>query len=246
MARDTRPSRFCTKCGKESTNLRVCPHCFTPYPEGVPGARPSGTMPRRSTGSMRAIEEPMSGPSASGPSRRPTGAVPASPEGPTYGRRSTGAIRLTPPDQVEGSRGALAPILDALRRQSWVVRISAVGIAVLLVVLNRGSSEEAGAAAVAPVVPSTLTATPAERDEALRLIARTRDSALIETQVDEVMVSYSAAVFPLDAASQRQLVTAFARADEIAEGRKRRIYFYNPSGRVFAQSDGVTGLTVKP
>jgi len=247
MPRDTRPTTYCTKCGKESNNLRVCPHCFTPYPEGGPASRASGAMPRRSTGSMRAIEESGSGPSASGPSaRRPTGAVPVSPENPAYGRRATGAIRLTPADQVEGSHGALAPILDFLRRQTPLVLISAVGIGVLLLVLTFGTSEDETAEAVAPVVPSTLTATPAEREEALRLIARTRDSALVETQADEVMVSYSAAVFPLDAAKQRQLVEAFARADEIVEGRKRRIYFYNPSGRVFAQSDGVTGLTLKP
>lgn len=246
MPRDTRAVRYCTKCGKESNNLRVCPHCFTPYPEGAPGARPSGPLPRRSTGSVRAVEEPTSGPSVPGAARRPTGATSVPPEGPAYGRRSTGAIRLTPADQVEGSRGALAPVLDVVRRQSTLVLISALGIAVLLIVLSGGSPEDEGAAAVAPVVPSTLTATPAERDEALRLLARTRDSALVETQADEVMVSYSAAVFPLDSVRQRQLVAAFARADEIVEGRKRRIYFYNPSGRVFAQSDGVTGLTIKP
>ena len=241
MARPT-PSRFCTKCGKESTNLRVCPHCFTPYPEGGPGA-----PQRRSTGSMRAIEEAGSGPSVpGGGARRATGQVPP-PEGPVYGRRSTGAIRLTPPEQVEGSHGALAPVLDFLRRQTRVVLLSGIGIiAIVLFLALTDAPEDAGEQGVAPVVPSTLTATPAERDEALRLLARTRDSALVETQADEVMVSYSAAVFPLDPARQRQLVEAFARADEIVEGRKRRIFFYNPAGRVFAQSDGVTGITLTP
>ena len=236
------PSRFCTKCGKESANLRVCPHCFTPYPEGGPGA-----PQRRSTASMRAIEEAGSGPSVpGGGARRATGQV-TPPEGPVYGRRSTGAIRLTPAEQVEGSHGALAPVLDFLRRQTRVVLLSGIGIiAILLFLALTDAPEDAGEQAVAPVVPSTLTATPAERDEALRLLARTRDSALVETQADEVMVSYSAAVFPLDPARQRQLVEAFARADEIVEGRKRRIFFYNPAGRVFAQSDGVTGITLTP
>jgi hypothetical protein len=36
----------------------------------------------------------------------------------------------------------------------------------------------------------------------------------------------------------------FARADETLQGRKRRIFFHSPSGRMFAQSDAVTGLTV--
>jgi len=94
-------------------------------------------------------------------------------------------------------------------------------------------------------VPSTLTVTPAEREAALALIQSTRAQALVETQADEVMVSYSAAAFPLDPAAQRQLVEAFARADEMVEGRKRRIVFYNPAGRVFAQADGIAGLTMR-
>jgi len=196
---------------------------------------------------MRAIEEGSSGPSVTGgPPRRATGQV-TPPEGPVYGRRSTGAIRLTPPEQVEGSHGALAPVLDFLRRQTRVVLLSGMGIvAIALFLALSKAPEDEVAQGVAPVAPSTLTATPAERDEALRLIQRTRDSALVETQADEVMVSYSAAVFPLDPARQRELVEAFARADEIVERRKRRIFFYNPSGRVFAQSDGVTGITLTP
>ena len=33
-------------------------------------------------------------------------------------------------------------------------------------------------------------------------------------------------------------------ADEIVEGRKRRIYFYNPNGKLFAQADGVRGVVL--
>lgn len=59
-----------------------------------------------------------------------------------------------------------------------------------------------------------------------------------------MFVSYPAATFPLLEEGQVALAQQFARADEIVEGRKRRIFFYNPSGRIFAQSDGVTGVTV--
>ena len=34
------------------------------------------------------------------------------------------------------------------------------------------------------------------------------------------------------------------RADEIVEGRKRRIYFYNPNGKLFAQADAVRGVVL--
>jgi hypothetical protein len=34
----------------------------------------------------------------------------------------------------------------------------------------------------------------------------------------------------------------FAEADGILEGRKRRIFFYNPNGKLFAQSDATRGV----
>jgi hypothetical protein len=82
------------------------------------------------------------------------------------------------------------------------------------------------------------------REEALALIKRTRETALVDMQADEVYVSYPAATFPLLPEGQIALAQQFARADEIVEGKKRRIFFHNPSGKVFAQSDGVTGVTV--
>ena len=82
------------------------------------------------------------------------------------------------------------------------------------------------------------------REEALALIKRTRETALVEMQNDEVNVSFPASTWPAQAEGQFALAQQFARADEIVEGKKRRIFFYNPSGRLFAQSDGVTGVTV--
>lgn len=246
---------YCSRCGKESTNLRVCPHCFTPYPEGGAG-RASSAAPRRSTGSMPAI------PGDASPSRRPTGSQPAIPDGgpsrrgtgaqpivdperPAFGRRSTGAIRLTPADVVEGSSGALEPVIGGLSRNRRWLLLGALAFGALAVVMTMTDPDAVPAEVTPPSVPSTLTVTPAERDAAITLIQSTRAQALVETQADEVMVSYSAAAFPLDPAAQRQLVEAFVRADEMVEGRKRRVVFYNPAGRVFAQSDGVTGLTMR-
>jgi len=45
-------------------------------------------------------------------------------------------------------------------------------------------------------------------------------------------------------AGQLALVQQFTNADEIVEGRKRRIYYYNPNGKLFAQSDGVRGVVL--
>jgi hypothetical protein len=93
-------------------------------------------------------------------------------------------------------------------------------------------------------VPSNIIATPMQKEEALALIKSTRETALVDMQTDEVFVSYPAATFPLLEEGQFALAQQFARADEFVEGRKRRIFFYNPTGRIFAQSDGVTGVTV--
>ena len=255
MPNPPKPTMYCSRCGKESTNLRVCPHCFTPYPEGGAG-RTSGGAPRRSSGSIPVVPGDAAAP------RRPTGAQAAIPEGPpprratgaqpvidperpAYGRRSTGAIRLVPADVVEGSSGALAPVIGGITRTRRLLLWAAVAVGAIALVMVATDPNEVPETAPPRSVPSTLTVTPSEREAALALIQSTRAQALVETQADEVLVSYSAAAFPLDPAAQRQLVEAFAKADEMVEGRKRRIVFYNPAGRVFAQADGVAGLTMR-
>lgn len=144
----------------------------------------------------------------------------------------------------------MASVQDALvaarafvMRQSPVVRWSGLGILVVAVLwtLSLGNQPKQ---LVPGSVPSNIIASGMERGEAIALVKRTRETALVETQADEVMVSYPAATFPILPEGQFALAQQFARADEIVEGRKRRIFFYNPSGRMFAHSDGVTGVTV--
>lgn len=144
----------------------------------------------------------------------------------------------------------MASVQDALvaarafvMRQSPVVRWSGLGILVVAVLwtLSLGNQPKQ---LVPGSVPSNIIASAMERGEAIALVKRTRETALVETQADEVMVSYPAATFPILPEGQFALAQQFARADEIVEGRKRRIFFYNPSGRMFAHSDGVTGVTV--
>lgn len=164
------------------------------------------------------------------------------------GRRSTGK---TPPPAGAGTSplgDALAPITDRLKR-SWgwyrkqtpLLQFSAAGIVLVLFLWWATGDEpefEAG------VVQSNIIATPLQRDEALAVIKQTRETALVDIQQDEVFVTYPAATFPVLEAGQLALVQQFTQADEIVEGRKRRIYFYNPNGKMFAQADGVRGVVL--
>lgn len=125
------------------------------------------------------------------------------------------------------------------RKQTPVVRYASAAILAVLVLWWATSEEpqfEAG------VVQSDIIATPLQRDEALAIIKQTRESAIVDVQQDEVFVSYPASTFPVREDGQLALAQQFARADEIVEGRKRRIYFYNPNGKLFAQADGVRGV----
>ena len=166
------------------------------------------------------------------------------------GKRAS-SMRMSPvPAAAKGS--PLAGVIDAVkdratrlweifRRQSPVVRFSTAGIVLVLFLWWVTSEEpqfEAG------VVQSDVIATPLQRDEALAVIKQTRESAVVDIQQDEVFVSYPAATFPVLEAGQLALVQQFTSADEIVEGRKRRIYFYNPNGKLFAQADGVRGVVL--
>lgn len=174
-------------------------------------------------------------------------------EGPSAKRPSS--VRSAAPTGAGAPAGAGSP-LDTLiatvgrawqrawawyQKQTPVVRFSSAGIALVLLLWWATREEpqfEAG------VVPSDIIATPMQREEALAIIRQTRGSAIVDIQQDEVYVTYNAATFPVREDGQMALAQQFARADEIVEGRKRRIYFYNPNGKQFAQADGVRGVMV--
>jgi hypothetical protein len=207
----------CQVCEKESNNKRVCPYCFTPYPpeEVAAGAR---------SGSHQRVSQQVPRPSqqrTSQHSQRTSGNTPAPPSALTV---------------------ALQRARDFVMRQTPVVRWTGAAIIVVaLVWMFTGEEDprfEAGA------VPSNVIATPMQQEEAVALIKHTRETALVDESSDEVFVSYPAATFPLREDGQIALAQQFSRADEIVNGRKRRIFFYNPNGKVFAQADPVRGVTV--
>lgn len=124
-------------------------------------------------------------------------------------------------------------------RQTPLVRWTGAGILVMLLVWWT-TSEPTGVTAGVPT--DNVISTPLERDEALALIRQTRENALVDVQQDEVFVSYPAATFPVREEGQLALAQQFAQADAIVEGRRRRIFFYNPNGKLFAQADGARGV----
>lgn len=159
---------------------------------------------------------------------------------------STGRVSsagVTPPAGAGLSLGPLAPLAAWFRQQSPIVRWSSAGIAVVALLWAFSGGGEAAPAAPAPVAAAS-TGPAMTREEAASLVKHTRETALVEEQNDEITVSYPAATFPVQPEGQVMLAMQFARADEVLVGRKRRIFFHGPSGRMFAQSDAVTGLTV--
>ena len=151
-------------------------------------------------------------------------------------RMNTGSTPAVQPSAVrEAYRNARALVM----RQTPLVRWSGLGILVVLILwftTNSSPKFEAG------VPQAAIIATPLQRDEALALIRTTRETALVDVQQDEVFVSYPAATFPVREEGQLALVQQFAEADGIVEARKRRIFFYNPNGKLFAQSDANRGV----
>lgn len=204
----------CPTCGKDSTNRRVCPYCFTPYPQAAVDG-----PPRPRTGSQPRVTDP--------------------------GREAvaSGGLRETLEHAVRDTRAFVM-------RQTPIVRWAGAGILIMLLLWAFTGGEDGTASATDPMAVAGEPVDgeelpPITREDALAHIAATRGSALVEVNSDEVFVSFAAAGFPLDEAGQVLLVRRFAQADEVVEGRRRRIYFYNPTGRLFAQSDAVTGVTIR-
>lgn len=167
--------------------------------------------------------------------------------------RATGAVkRQTTSTTAMSGRAASAassgsgPLTAArafVMKQTPIVRWSGLGIIILsLLWITSGD----GKPELKPgTVPSNIIPSEMMREEAIALMKRTRETALVEMQADEVSVSYPSATWPKEREGQIALAQQFARADEIIEGKKRRIVFHDPSGNVYARADGVSGVRVE-
>ena len=160
------------------------------------------------------------------------------------GTRQTGSV--TTQAAPRGGAGALrsnaARAGGFIMRQSPIVRWSGLGIIVMILVWNLADSRSARVTSPPGTVPANIITAEMSRDEAIALIKQTREQAVVESNADELFVSYAAATFPVQPEGQLALVQQFTRADELIESRKRRITFYDPQGRVFAKSDGLLGV----
>ncbi len=143
---------------------------------------------------------------------------------------------------LDRGRDVVAATQEFVMRQTPTARWT--GAAILAVLLFWVVTSAREPTFQAGVVQSDIIATPLQREEALAIIRQTRETALVDVQEDEVFVSYPAATFPVRAEGQLALVQRFTDADEIVEGRKRRLFFYNPNGKLFAQSDGIRGVVL--
>lgn len=164
------------------------------------------------------------------------------PPEPAPGARASSRMNPTAAASKPGGAGKslVTEIRGFVMRQSPIVRWSALGIVVVAVLwIATGSSSGSRPTGV---TTEAVIATPLQRDEALAVVKQTRETALVDVQQDEVFVSYPAATFPIREEGQLALVQQFAEADGIVEGRKRRIFFYNPNGKLFAQSDASRGV----
>lgn len=165
-------------------------------------------------------------------------------------RRTTGVSGISSVPTPAGvpsvaAQGPIGRFLAFVARQSPIVKFSSAGI-LLVAVLWIATSPDEGEP-VEPGAPGApVEATPMQRQEADAVIRMTRETALVDVQQDEVFVSYPAATFPLREDGQLALARQFAAADAIVEGRRRRIFFYNPNGKLFAQSDATRGVILLP
>ncbi|MBX3173155.1 MAG: hypothetical protein KF709_01970 [Gemmatimonadaceae bacterium] len=147
--------------------------------------------------------------------------------------------------QAVAPPGLVGRLLGFIGRQSPIVKFSSAGI-ILVVVLWIATSPDEGELVGTGTGGAPIEATPMQRQEAEAVIRMTRSTALVDVQQDEVFVSYPAATFPIREDGQLALARQFAAADAIVEGRQRRIFFYNPNGKLFAQSDATRGLIMLP
>lgn len=119
------------------------------------------------------------------------------------------------------------------------------GIIGLLAVVTAGyyvtSRERAIPVGVA--VPN-LIAAPMSPGEAAGILRTINETAQVELRNGQVTVRISAAAFPQKRDGQLALAQQYARADEIVEGRKRRITFLDPDGNGFARSDPEQGVVL--
>ena len=140
------------------------------------------------------------------------------------------------PGAPQAPPGVVGGVKYAFARQSIAVKAA---VAVLLLA-SAGWYFLAGRERSIPVgvvIPNVIDV-PMQPSEAAEIIRQASTTARVEMRGDAVMVTFPTETFPQRRDGQMALVQRYARADEIVNGVKRTINFYDPKNELFAKADG--------
>ena len=82
-------------------------------------------------------------------------------------------------------------------------------------------------------------------DSAQEVMKNVRQLANVYEEGDHLVVEFREYLFPNDINKRLKFVSAVADADCIIKGKARTIFYYNPSGKQFAQADKLNGIRLK-
>ena len=97
---------------------------------------------------------------------------------------------------------------------------------------------------VGVVIPNIVNA-PMPKNLAEAFLARINATAKVATKDDELIVTFTAAMWPERREGQIALAQQYTRALEVLEGKKRKIGFYDPLGVLTAKADANGVMMVK-
>jgi hypothetical protein len=136
------------------------------------------------------------------------------------------------PARPAGLRGFMENLSPAVK---WGVPAVIVAFAVWFVVFGGERKIPVG------VVMPNLVAAPMVPAQAEAFLRRMRETSNVDVRGSEVNVTFPKATFPLHRDGQLALAQQYARADEVVEGHKRIITFYDGKGDIFAKAS-TTGV----
>jgi hypothetical protein len=90
-----------------------------------------------------------------------------------------------------------------------------------------------------------IVAIPMTRIQAEALLERMKDATTAGTGGSDIAVTIPRASWPERRAGQLAVAQQYARADEIVNGRKRTISFFDPGGTLYAKADAAGVVMVR-
>lgn len=69
--------------------------------------------------------------------------------------------------------------------------------------------------------------------------------AIVETDGPHLVVNFLASGYPVGRVARLSLITQIANADAVLRNGAKKIYFYDPTGRLMGQADPLNGIRLK-